>query len=106
MKSILIMSNSFPGDSPARAFESGNQINGHFPCHCGIDIRVCNTHSNFLKPKYLDIFHRLAVIKETDRWDKRARGELSVFDNLNVSTQNKVLRCALYAIFFPQGYSL
>ena len=74
------------GDSPARAFKSGNQINGHFPCHCGIDKRVCNTHANFIKPKYLDLLHRLAVIKETDRWTNRGRGELSVFDNLSGCT--------------------
>ena len=47
------------GDSPARAFESGNQVNGHYPCHCGTDARSFNTHVNFEKPKYLGVKERL-----------------------------------------------
>lgn len=75
----------FAGDSPARAFEAGNQVNGHYPCSCGIDIRLCRTHANFLKPKYLNPLQRQAVINKTDRWKNRRSGELSVYDNLDVS---------------------
>ena len=75
----------FLGDSPARAFEAGNQINGHYPCQCGIDIRLCKTHANFIQPKYLSIWERNAILNKSDRWLLRRSGELSVFDNMDVS---------------------
>lgn len=73
------------GDSPARAFESGNQVNGHLPCHCGIDIRLVLTYQNLTKPKYLSMCARMEVIQETSRWNDRPVGQISAYDNLNVS---------------------
>lgn len=75
----------FLGDSPARAFESGNQINGHFPCHCGIDIRRVKTHKSLSPPKYKSSSDRMARIMDSDRWINRLEGDLSVYDNLDVS---------------------
>ena len=73
------------GDSPARAFESGNQINGHYPCNCGADIRCATDCTALGKPKFLSLKDRQDVIDQTKRWDNRLPGVLSVYDNLNVS---------------------
>ena len=73
------------GDSPARAFEAGNQINGHFPCLCGADARKFMTYANLQEPKYLTLEERMTVINKTSRWRDRKSGTLSVYDNLDVS---------------------
>lgn len=77
----------FVGDSPARAFEAGNQINGHFPCHCGGDARKFRTSNRMNPPKYMDLADRMAKIRLTTLWDNRKTGDLAVFENLDVSIQ-------------------
>ena len=93
---------NFLGDSPARAFEAGNQVNGHYPCQCGIDIRLCKTHANFIQPKYLSIWERNAILNKSDRWLLRRSGELSVFDNMDVSIHSSLLlKGNSTGIYFP-----
>ena len=63
----------------------GNQINGHYPCNCGADIRCATDCTALGKPKFLSLKDRQDVIDQTKRWDNRLPGVLSVYDNLNVS---------------------
>ena len=78
------------GDSPARAFESGNQVNGHYPCHCGADARMFNTPLTHLcRPKYLDSKDRIETVRKTNVWDNRKDGDLSPYENMNVSFLTK-----------------
>lgn len=74
------------GDSPARAFEAGNQINGHYPCHCGTHAgKFMKSYINLAAPKYLTFQDRMTVISRTRRWKDRPAGMLSVYDSLDVS---------------------
>ena len=74
----------FKGDSPARAFEAGQQINGHFPCHCGVDIRNVMSHKALSPPKYKSSSDRMKKVMESSRWENRTDGDLAVYDNLDV----------------------
>ena len=84
----------FTGDSPARAFESGNQVNGHFSCHCGLDIRLVLSYINLTKPRYLTLQARMDVVLATQTWKDRSMGQISVYDNMNVR-EFKFPRCIL-----------
>ena len=81
----LLCFDYYIGDSPARAFEAGNQINGNYPCSCGTDIRCAMHCSSLGRPKFVALQDRQDVIEKTERWNKRKDGELSVYDNLDVS---------------------
>jgi hypothetical protein len=47
------------GDLPARQFESGNNIGGHYPCPCGISVDESGDIVELLKPgRYLTLQSR------------------------------------------------
>ena len=53
---------SFVGDSPARASEAGNQLNGHYPCSFRIETRQRMTLASILIRKSLTQIERLAIL--------------------------------------------
>ena len=76
----------FSGDGPCRAFEAGQQINGHYPCSCGQNAGNFPTVYQMLqRPPYCSIADRIAVINKSDSWTNRSTGTVAIYDNLDVS---------------------